>query len=215
MKKNDTEKSRDRIPDTGPLLEYLHDTVERDLAKIRREAAAIEREAEEALARRIEAFRREEEQKAGEILAREEERLARTFQLEVRRIVSRAIEELFEETIALAAKGAGRGGALAGKIITLINDAASPGDEVTVMVAPGDESLKKTIAGKGGVKVKIVEDQSIRYGGAILKTGTGPLLNLTIDRILFRKKEALRLEMMSLLRERGVLAELEEMYGSE
>jgi len=203
-----------RSSDPSSILAYLEETLENETGRIRDERARQEKELEEKLTMNLDAFMEEEKEKAGKTLAAEKERLSRTFELEGRRIISRLMEELFEEIIKEAAEQAGRSEETFQRIITAVGEAAAGGGEIKVAIAPGDEPLRKAIHALKIKGVTVAEDPAIRSGGAVISSGGDSVLNMTIERLLFRKKESLRLEMMTLLREEGLLTKLEELYGS-
>ncbi len=203
-----------RSSDTSSILAYLEETLENETARIRTERARQDKELADRLKRDLDKFRKEERQKAEKLIEAEKERLSRTFKIEGRRIISRLMEELFEEIIAEAAEQAGKDEAAFKRIITAVREAAVDGKEVKVIIAPGDEPLRNAVEDLHIKGVVVAEDSEIRSGGAVISFGGNSVLNLTIERLLFRKKELLRLEMMTLLREEGVLKKLEEIYGS-
>jgi len=216
VKKKNITTVDDSVRSSNPssILAYLEETLENETARIRAEGARQEKDLEEKLMRDLENFRKEEKQKAEEIIGAEKERLSRTFELEGRRIISRLMEELFEDIIKEAAEQAGKDEATFQRIVSAVKEAASGGGEIRVTISPGDEALKKAIQVLKIKGVTVTEDSAIRSGGAVISSGGDSVLNLTIERLLYRKKELLRLEMMTLLQEEGMLTKLEELYGS-
>lgn len=216
MKKKNISTVEDSVhsPDPSSILAYLEETLENETRRIRDERARLAKELEEKLKRNLDSFRKEEKQKAEKTLGLEKERLSRTFELEERRIISRLMEELFESIIKEAAEQAGKAEVTFQRVIAAVTEAGSGEGQVIVFIGPGDEPLRKKIQALKIKGVTVAEDPAIRNGGAVISFGGDSVLNLTTGRLLFRKKESLRLEMMTLLREEGLLTKLEELYGS-
>lgn len=196
--------------DPGSLRQYLEDVLREELGTVGRERQKQLNDIEQKYEMELQNFRREETAKAETLLAAEKDKISRTFDLQRRRAVAEEIENLIQQVIRDAAKSLSNSEEFTEKISPLVSEEVSSGDVIVkILFAPGDDVMKKKIASLMKKKIDFEEDYSIRYGGLILVKKSGEMINLTVDRLIFRMQDALRLEMMHLFREEGVLAKLE------
>ncbi len=196
--------------DPEPLYRFLDEVKREELEKISRSEEEKLKTLQERTARERDDFYRREREESTALLSAEETRLARTFEIERRRIVSHVLEKEMERAIDAAGRKIAGEEAFLSRLRKAVDEEVAADTGVRKMyIAPGDLSVKDILPGGG---IDIEHDSSIVYGGAIVEKDNGELVNLTLDRLLFRMRDTIRLEVIHLLKEEGVWEQLEGLH---
>ncbi len=203
--------------DETPLERSIREESERIIEDIRRKEAEEIARLEERYAAEIETLRRRKQAETDRRIEQELSRIEHREVLDRKKMALRMIENFIHRSAVEALKEMRRNFRYTTYLKTVVCealDAVTSDAEIRVRkedLALGKESIDDAlkVRGRNG-NIALREDNSIEWGGCSIVDGkTGRILNGTIERIYFRRSQAIRLEVMNILKKYGLKDEAE------
>lgn len=192
--------------DKTSLESAIKDEAARAIAAIAQKETYEIKRLDDAYAAELEEFKKKTMAQMDAKIRQESSKVENRASLDLKKLKLKSVESFINRIVEEAAKGIRNDPQYKKFILDAIGDAVSRiptgfkvrlgGDDLTL-----EREIREALKAAGGNRdIAIVEDRMIKWGGCIIVDMTGGrIFDSTIERIYFKKSQAIRLEVMRLL----------------